>query len=309
MLEPYLPEHFDAVAAFARSQPEFDYLKTVIRVHDDTKGKSLLPGKVWVWTLRRRVVAVCGLAYTTCRDAWLYGMRVDDRCRGKGVATAFTRALFGVARKAGCNWLGLDTMNAPHKAPVFRVTEKLGMSLEAIHSTFVLKQRTGQLGTRGHCRLGCVPQTGIYRYLRASGEKVTMRQDAMLWRWFRLRPELSRSINQSGCLANGVPVHIAMDKFLRCLPASGADDRPFKNSLAVNLFCPASDYPRVLPALLTRGHCRFGCVPLCKASHVVFVFPTAGQQKFLFAVRRVLPGLRRKRDYWLDSWRIYGKRL
>jgi len=324
VLKPYLPEHFDQVAAFARDQPEFDYLKAIIRVHDDTRGKPLLPGKVWVWTIHHRVVAVCGLAYTNARDGWLYGMRVDDKHRGQGIATRFTRALFDIAREAECSWVGLDTMDTPHKAPVFRIARKLGMTLEAVHTTFVLKNQ-GQScegksqvpNPKSEVRIssfdiGISPPgpslfsraSSVCRRLRDSGEKVMMRQDAMLWRWFRLIPRVSREVSRDGYSVNDVPVHIAQDRLLPRLPRLNVEkqqDRPFERSLVANLFSPVKDCPRVLPDLLALAR--------NKGNHVVIVLPSANQKRFLAAVRALIPGLRLKRDYWLDSWRIYGKYL
>src|SRR5512136_594909 len=99
MISRCRPSDFCAVAAFARSQPEFDYLKAIIRAH--TVRHS--PGGVYVWreetgdrrpgtddrrrTRDRRLItdkpsavsrlrsiaprAICGLAHINSHDSWL----------------------------------------------------------------------------------------------------------------------------------------------------------------------------------------------------------------------------------------------
>jgi RimJ/RimL family protein N-acetyltransferase len=139
VLEAYHPGHFSEIKSFAERQPEFDYLLGIIRAHT----REHVPGGVWVWREepgpgvrgQGSVVAVCGMALLNRRDAWLYGMRVDPRFRNTGVATRLTRALFRLARQSGRTWIGLDTLNHPRKAPVFRIAEKLGMKLEGIYAT------------------------------------------------------------------------------------------------------------------------------------------------------------------------------
>jgi GNAT superfamily N-acetyltransferase len=155
LLEPYRSEYFAEVKSFAQHQPEFDYLLGIIKAHT----KEHVPGGVWVWRksmtndecrmtnsnrkssfINRHsavgsVVAICGMAYLNRRDAWLYGMRVDPGFKGQGRATRLTRALFGIAAASGHTWVGLDTLDHPRKAPVLRITEKLGMKLEGIYAT------------------------------------------------------------------------------------------------------------------------------------------------------------------------------
>src|SRR5271157_1497795 len=144
MITSYRSEYFPQVAAFARRQPEFDYLQGIIRAHTEQHA----PGGTWIWRTRGgepgtknqepgtkneergTVVAICGMAYLNRDDAWLYGMRVDDRFKGAGIATRFTRELTRRAAKSGRTWIGLDTLNHPRKTPVFRIMEKLGMRHE-----------------------------------------------------------------------------------------------------------------------------------------------------------------------------------
>ena len=134
MFHAYRPADFPAVAAFARRQPEFEYLKAIIRMHEEARVR----GARAVWRESNRVIAFCAVAFPNPRDAWLYGMRVDDRFKGQGIATRLTRALFGLARQAGRTWVALDTKDVASKAPVFRICDRLGMTHLATHATTML---------------------------------------------------------------------------------------------------------------------------------------------------------------------------
>ena len=135
MIAPYRSEFFPQIAAFANRQLEFDYLQGIIRAHTEQHA----PGGIWVWMDRDpgTIAAICGMAYLNRDDAWLYGMRVDERFKGAGIATRFTRELIRRAAKSGRTWIGLDTLNHPRKAPVFRIMEKLSMRHEATFATCV----------------------------------------------------------------------------------------------------------------------------------------------------------------------------
>ena len=178
------------------------------------------------------VVAICGVAYLNRRDAWLYGMRVDPGFKGQGVATHLTRALFGIARKSGRTWIGLDTMNSPRKAPVFRITEKLGMKLEGIYATAGfrdLPRNPGLSRFRENSGLspfplrkgGAVPRVlaavpGISRpgVVRGNslpdwtgGQRVMFHEQYPLWLWSRI------GLARGSLLPGGTPVQIVRRRY------------------------------------------------------------------------------------------------
>ena len=96
MLEPFTRDLWPDVARFARRLPNFDYLKTIVRLHVD-EGR---PGGCYVWRADGRIAAFCGLNYLNPDDAWLYGMRVDRSFQSRGIGTRFSRALTGIAPDA-----------------------------------------------------------------------------------------------------------------------------------------------------------------------------------------------------------------
>jgi GNAT superfamily N-acetyltransferase len=283
MIEEYRPEHYKAIRAFARKQPNFGYVREIVRWHTKTR----LPGGCYVWREAGTVVAFCGVQYLNSDDAWLYGMRVDDRCKGQGVATRFTRALFRIVRASGRTWAGLNTLDHGRPAPVFRIAEKLGMKLEAIHATdpywrLALRSRPVR------------PEKlrDIYRLYRARGER-TLFQDRRGWVWYRLLPGRRRQVNQGGRCLLGTPVHFSRTRFkLR----SGR----IITSTTVNLLDRPRDIQAMMRCLLVRG---------VGSRSVTINYPAEWKTEMRRAARALIPNLKPGRNCWPTVWRIYGKHL
>ncbi len=271
MFHAYRPADFPAVAAFARRQPEFEYLKAIIRMHEEARVR----GARAVWRESNRVIAFCAVAFPNPRDAWLYGMRVDDRFKGQGIATRLTRALFGLARQAGRTWVALDTKDVASKAPVFRICDRLGMTHLATHATTMLWN-----SGLGFVRPRLEPAHGPWPH---TGARLVMRQRFPLWIWERpaAGPRLS--------LLAGARVLVEYDV---C---------PGRRWAVVNAFERPQDTRAFVRGLLGLAHGR--------RRGVVLVSPAAWQPALRRAARALVPGLVRGVDSSFDAWRIYGRRL
>ena len=292
MLEPYRCEHFAAVKSFAQHQPEFDYLLGIIKAH----AREHVPGGVWVWreagsptgrTCRTgptsgSIVAICGMAWLNRRDAWLYGMRVDPKFKGHGVATRLTRALFEIARKSGRTWIGLDTLNSSRKAPVFRITEKLGMKLEGIDATAGFKdlpRRTPRDSPRfprrkaGQSRVSSLSDwTG--------GQPVMFHEQYPRWLWSRI------GLARGKLLPDGTPVQIVRRRYGGRLRTS------------VNLLAEPENLTSTLAELLKFAAGR--------GKGLVINYPAGWTSRMRAAARRLkVP----KTKSSFVAWRIYGKAL
>lgn len=285
VLEPYRPEYFAEVGAFARRQPEFDYLEAVIKAHI---GDGL-PGGCWVWRTRGRIVAFCALAYLNRDDAWLYGMRVSSEFKGQGIATELTRRLFAVARAAGRTWVALDTKDVPSKAPVFRICAKLGMRHEHTCATAMLWNLPGVFRPP---RLRPMPR--MFEHLRQLGVPTILEQRSPLWRWSRLMPGLRRRVNRHGFLVAGLPALVEQDT---TRPAPGQPSR----WTVVNLYDRPGDFGRLASAL--SGFARGGRAGL------VVNYPAGWRREFRRAAAAVLPATGSVRDRFFGAWRIYSKSL
>lgn len=271
MFDAYRPTDFPAVAAFARRQPEFEYLKAIIRAH----GEARVRGACAVWREANRVVAFCTVAFPNPRDAWLYGMRVDDRFKGQGIATRLTRALFGLARQAGRTWVALDTKDVASKAPVFRICDRLGMTHLTTHATTMLWS-----SEPGFVRPRLEPAPGPWPH---TGARLVMRQRFPLWIWERPAAVLRLS------LLAGVRVQVEYDV---C---------PGRRWAVVNAFEWPQDTRAFVRGLLGLAHGR--------RRGVVLVSPAAWQPALRRAARALVPGLVRGVNSSFDAWRIYGRRL
>ena len=286
MLERYRTGHSAAVKTFAQRQPEFDYLLGVIKAHT----REHVPGGVWVWREERgpggggqgAVAAICGMAYLNRRDAWLYGMRVDPAFKGQGVATRLTRALFGVAAASGRTWIGLDTLNHPRKAPVFRITEKLGMKLEGIYATAGFRD----LPRRNPRDSPCLPrrETGQSRVSSRSewsgGERVMFHEEYPRWLWSRI------GLARGSILPDGTPVQIVRRRYGGRLRTS------------VNLLAAPADLTLTLAELL-----RFAAG---RGKGLVINYPAGWTRRMQAASRRLkVPAAK----CFFVAWRIYGRKL
>ena len=289
MLERYRPKYFKHVRALAERQPEFDYLKGIIKAHT----RDHAPGGVWVWRATRvkhklqaqarpPIVAICGMAYLNRADAWLYGMRVDDRCRGLGIATRLTRELFRIAAETGHTWVGLDALNRSHKAPVFRITEKLGMKLEGIYATAGF----WNLPTRFRMpRL--TPASWIPGRWKRAGVRVMFHEQYPRWLWSRIR--LARESGGQGRGLGSEPVQIVRRKY-------GNVERT-----SVNLLVLPESLRSVLTQLLAYGAGR--------KRRLVINYPQEWTPQLRRAARALAPELKIGRNCFFFSWRIYGKEL
>jgi len=272
MFDEYRPADFPAVAAFARRQPEFNYLQAIIRAHAEGRVR----GRCRVWREAGRIVAFCAMAYPTRRDAWLYGMRVSDRFRGQGIATRLTRALFGMARQAGRTWVALDTKNVASKAPVFRICDRLGMTHISTHATTMFWDIEP-----GFAPPRLEPAPGPWP--RSRDARVMMRQQFPLWIWQRPRAE-SRLFYVAGARASvEYDVHRG-----RRWAAIDAFERPQDTRAFLSGLLGLATGPR-------RG--------------VVLVSPATWQPALRRAARVLVPVLKRGVNSNFDAWRIYGRRL
>jgi RimJ/RimL family protein N-acetyltransferase len=284
ILAAYRPSDFAQVARFARTLPEFDYLQAVIRVHTELRS----PGKCWVWQEAGRVKAVCGMAYLNRDDAWLYGMRVNPKNWGQGIATEFTRELFRVAAKSGRSWVGLDTRNHPTKAPVWRISEKLGMRFEGVQACDIFWNLPARFAPPESERC-----PGLYDDAQLSGPRLMLEQKHDLWRWYRIIPARRAIIRRHACTIAGVPVHLAS--------AEWGDKGRASEGTIVNLFDATGD----LRALFRQ---LFG-LAAGKRRRFVLHYRAEHARRIRAAARAVLPALRPGRNCCFSTWRIYGRRL
>ena len=285
MLEPYRPEFFAEVSASARRQPEFDYLRAIIKAHREDR----LPGDCWVWRTRGRISAFCALAYLNRGDAWLYGMRVNDEFKGQGIATRLTRRLFGVARAAGRTWVALDTKDVPSKAPVFRICTKLGMRHKHSCATAML------WNLPGHFRPPRLrPMPGMFAHLQKLGVPTILEQRSPLWRWSRLLPGRRQRVNRHGFVIAGLPVLIEHDK------AAVQPGRPSRWTVA-NLYDRPPDFRGLVSSL--SGLAAGG------KDGLVVNYPAEWQRELRRAAAVAVPGLKFGRNCFFGAWRIYAKHL
>jgi len=282
-MEPYRPEHFAAVRAFARKLDNFFYLKLIIRAH----AEGGLPGSCWVWREDGRIVAFSATAFLNKDDAWLWGMRVDPECQCHGVATAFTRAQFKLIRAAGRTWAGLNTLDSRKPKATFRVMEKLGFELEDIQCDDIYWRRP-----RGVVVPRPKPLPGITGRLIRLGLK-TVFYDNDGWFNCRLLPARARWLNPFGRSIDGTPVAI-MPR--RTDSLSGKDH----DMLSINVLERPDDLRAFVPRLLAL-------VP--KRGHIVVNYPSEWAKEFRSAARAAIPKLRRNHGCWQSTWRIYGKHL
>lgn len=285
MLEPYRPEFFAEVSVFARRQPEFDYLRAVIKAHTVDR----LPGGCWVWRQRGRIAAFCALAYLNRNDAWLYGMRVSGELKGQSIATSMTRRLFAVARASGRTWVALDTKDVPSKAPVFRICAKLGMKHEHTCATVMFWNLPGDFRSP---RLR--PMPGMFAHVQRLGVPTILEQRSPLWRWSRLLPGRRQSVNRHGFIVAGLPALIEQDE------AAPKPGRPSRWTV-VNLYDRPPDFRGLLSCL--SGFARGG------RDGLVINYPAEWKRELRRAAADSVPGLKFGRNCFFGAWRIYAKHL
>jgi RimJ/RimL family protein N-acetyltransferase len=279
VLERYRPGCFAEVKSFARHQPEFDYLLGIIKAHT----REHVPGGVWVWREepgpgargQGPVVGVCGMADLNRRDAWLYGMRVDPKFKGLGIATRLTRALFEIAAASGRTWIGLDTLNSPRKAPVFRIARKLGMKLEGIYATAGFKDLPLSAYRRPPAAHRLSPSADW-----TGGQPVMFHEQYPRWLWSRI------GLARGSLLPDGTPVQIVRRRY-------GGRLR-----ISANLLAKPEDLMSTLAQLLGFAAGR--------GKSLVINYPADWTSRMRAASRQLkVP----KANRFFVAWRIYGKRL
>lgn len=282
MLELYLPEMYREVRRFARHQPNFGYVRQIIKWHTE-QG---YPGACYVWKEENRVAAFQAVAYLNPDDAWLWGMRVDPDFQNRGVATRFTRALFPVIRRAGRTWAGLNTLDNRKPKSTFRVAEKLGMKLEDVDATDAFWNLPARLRAPRPSRF-----PGIYKHFRSLGRNTVFHQDPG-WLWSRLLPARQRRVNRFGRVLHGTPLHIYRQARSRYSTWDAS-------VTTVNIFDLPEDLERMARSLLgyAGGHKR----------SVVVAYPESWRRQFREAFKAVVPGLKRGKNCWFSCWRIYAK--
>jgi RimJ/RimL family protein N-acetyltransferase len=279
MLEPFTRDLWPEVVRFARRLPNFDYLKTIVRLHLDEKR----PGGCYVWRDEGRIAAFCGLNYLNPDDAWLYGMRVAPSFHNRGIGTRFTRALIATAGRDGRSWVGLNTSDQPSHRPVFRIAEKLGMKLEGIYCNdgfWSLRRRLAVPRLRHH--------PDIFEEFLKQG-RTTIFHDTPGWFWSRLLPARREWVNANGYVLQGVPLHITR----RAHPEH-------KKSATINLLELPPDPKRLLAGLLAFARGR---------NWVVVNYPLEWKRTVRSARQELVPTLRRNHNYYSSAERVYGKYL
>jgi RimJ/RimL family protein N-acetyltransferase len=279
MLEPYRPEYFPQVERFARRLGNFDYVKTIIRLHVEEHR----PGGCFVWKVGKRIAAFCAVSYLNRDDAWLCGMRVDREFHNHGVATKATRQLMAIARRDGRTWVGLNTSDTPGHRPVFRICEKLGMRLEDIYANDIfwrLRQRFPEP------RLVRFP--GIYEQFRQAGRRVFFHETPG-WFWSRVRPGRARWLNSGGYLLQGMPVHINRQ-------AHPKGER----QITISLLQEPSDPGRLFRSLLAMAQGK---------RWMVVNYPAEWKRRIRPAWRAISPSLRPGHHCFPATERVYGREL
>ena len=278
MLEPYQTAQWDNVARFARRLPNFDYMKTIIRLHLEEHR----PGGCFVWKSGGRIAAFCGLNYLNPDDAWLYGMRVDPAFHNQGIATRLTRALIARAGRDGRTWVGLNTSDTPSHRPVFRIAEKLGMKLEGIYCNdgfWAIRQGLAVPRLRRH--------PDIFAEFLKQG-RTTVFHDTPGWFWSRLLPARREWVNANGYILHGIPVHITR----RTHPKR-------QKSTTINLLELPPDPKPLLTSLLAYAQGR---------NWIVVNYPLEWKRTVRSAWKELVPTLSRKNHYTAPE-RVYGKHL
>jgi RimJ/RimL family protein N-acetyltransferase len=279
MLEPFTRAMWPEVARFARRLPNFDYLKTIVRLHLDEKR----PRGCFVWRAQGRVAAFCGLIFLNSDDAWLYGMRVAPAFRDRGIATRFTRELTKIAASDGRSWVGLNTSDQPSHRPVFRIAEKLGMRLEGVYCNdgfWSLRSRRAVPRLRRH--------PDIFGEFLNQG-RTTIFHDTGGWFWSRLLPARRDWVDANGFILEGVPVHIM--RLAR--PQRG-------RSATVNLLQLPPDPRPLLARLLVFAQGR---------NWLVVNYPQEWKRTVRPAWKELAPTLRRNQHYHAGAERVCGKSL
>ncbi|MBM3314411.1 GNAT family N-acetyltransferase [candidate division WOR-3 bacterium] len=282
MLEQYRPEHYRAVAAFARKLENFFYVRLIIRVH----ARGQVPGGCFVWREDGRIVAFQAVAYLNSDDAFLWGMRVDPAHQNRGVATQMTRQMLPLIRKAGRTWVGLNTLDRRGDRPTFRVMEKLGFRPETTDATDVYWRRPEGVARPRLAPLRDVFGTGIRR-----GRRLLF-SSRYGWLWSRLLPGRRAEVNAGGARLDGVPVHVVRRRYV---------EKGRRNQVVVaNLFERPPDMAAFVPRLLAM-------VPR-KRGHLVVSYPVEWAREFRRAARAAIPGLRMNHGCWPSAWRIYARK-
>ncbi len=282
MLEPCRPEHFRAVARFARRLDNFFYVKRIIQWHSE----GVLPGELFVWREDGAVAAFQAVAWLNPDDAWLWGMRVDPAFQNRGIATRFTRALLPLVRRTGRTWVGLNTLEHRTTAPTFSVMDKLGFRLEATFCTDVYWRRP-KAAARPRLRRFA----GILDHWRKAGLRVFFHQKPG-WLYSRLLPARREQVDRNGFALDGVPVHLA-----RFWERSRGGRR--YQAATLNCYDEPADFALFARRALTL-------IP--PKGHMVVNYPHEWRQRFRAGVRAAVPGVRKEHGCWQSAWRVYGRR-
>jgi len=284
----FRPRMYPEVEAFAKKLKWFGYVKEIVNWHSDTeipgqrrRTTRALPGGCWVWLHRGRPVAFCGLRFLNRQDAWLYGMRVAKEFQNRGIARRFTKELFGVAADAGRNWVGINTYHYRDKSSsIYTIAGKLGMKLDAVHAVDVYWELPKSIrGPRPR------PLPGIYERYSATGERALFFDDHG-WLWYRLNAQRRKQVNRGGFAVVDTPVHIA---------------RYQRNGVTVNMLHRPRDFAEVLPSILSKA--------TAKKKWLTLGYPAGWSRRVRRTVRKLVPELKKGRNYWPSAWRVYGKYL
>lgn len=282
MFERYRPEQLREVSRFARRLDNFFYVKLIIDAH--SKGKP--PGECFVWREDGRIAAFSAVAWLNRDDAWLWGMRVDRELHDRGIGTRFTRALFPLIRRTGRTWAGLNTRDSDKPKATFRVMEKLGMKLEDTYADDVYWRRP-----RGVMRPRLKPFRDIFSHFVGLGRRTFFYQQQG-WLCCRLLPSRRAWVNRGGRMLDGVPLHVARDRYTEKGRRYGR--------VTVNLFDRPTEFGEFVPRLLALAPRR---------GHMVVNYPAEWKDELRRAARAAVPRLRQNQGAWFSAWRIYGRKL
>ena len=279
MLEPFTRALWPEVARFARRLPNFDYLKTIVRLHID-EG---LPNGCYVWRNDGRIAAFCGLNYLNQDDAWLYGMRVARSFHNHGIGTRFTRALIRIAGRDGHSWVGLNTTDHASHRPVFRIADRLGMKLEGIYCNdgfWSVRRPLAVPRLRRHPDI-------FAEFLRRN--RTTIFHSSPGWFWSRLLPARREWVNAGGHVFAGVPLH-----------AMRLAHPQQRKLTTINLLELPPDPGRLLSGILALAQGR---------NWIVVNYPREWKRTVQSAWRELVPNFRRTHNHYTSAERVYGKYL
>ena len=150
-------------------------------------------GGLWLASIDDRVVGVAKLTLLGDREAWLHALRVDPRCRRRGVATALVAHRLDRAKRLGARVARLDTGDD-------------NIAVQRLARRFAFRRVGRYTFWRRRARVGPVPRSAVAADLNAL-ERLALTGDGLLHERFARRAldrkDLARAIRRHDCLVAG----------------------------------------------------------------------------------------------------------